>query len=364
MKALTSTLGLAILILVVLVISGAFFVVKETEQAIVTQFKKPVGEPITKAGLHFKIPFIQDVTKIEKRVLGWDGPSAEMPTRDKLYIIVDAFGRWQIADPLQFFLRVRDPRSASSRLDDILGSEMRNTIARHDLVELIRTTKDRTPFVDETLVGTNTPGITLPPIRVGRLKLEEEIYLAAHDKLQEFGIELLDIRFKRINYNPAVAGKIFERMMSERQQIADRFRSEGAGEAAKILGQKEKDLKEIASGAYRKVQGIEGKADAEASTIYAEAYNQTPEAREFYGFLRSLELYRTSFQNDTTMLMSTDSPLLKLLKGETSSIEKESEAAPNPSPLKRPPVEPPPPAPETQSVSPAPDLRLPLPKIE
>lgn len=309
-----------LLVAVALCAWGSFYVVPETEQVIITQFGKPVRGPITQAGLQFKIPLIETVNRVEERVLEWDGPTAEMPTKDKLYIAVDSFARWQIKDAMQFFLRLRDERSALSRLDDILGSETRNTVARHELVELVRTTKGRKAAIDETLVmESGTAAAGLPPIQFGRLALEEEVGKLAHAKLLEFGIELLDVRFKRINYNPAVSAKIFDRMVSERRQIAERFRSEGGGEAAKILGTKERDLKQIESEAYRKVQAIQGKADAEATAIYAQAYNQSVEARAFYSFTRALETYRTAFQRDTTVLLTTEGSFLRFLKGEAPS---------------------------------------------
>jgi membrane protease subunit HflC len=320
MKSCASFIAIGVLVVAVLFLSGVFFIVPETEQVIITQFGKPVGNPIDKAGIHFKVPFIQDVNRIEKRVLGWDGPTAEMPTKDKLYIIVDTFGRWRIKDPMQYFIRLRDERSALSRLDDILGSETRNTVARHELVELIRTTKGRKAAVDDTLVvGSGSVSAGLPPIQFGRIALEREIGDQARAKLSEFGIELLDVRFKRINYNPAVSAKIFDRMVSERRQIAERFRSEGAGEAARIIGTRERDLRAIESEAYRQVQTIQGKADAEATAIYARAYNQSPEAREFYGFTRALETYRGAFRGDTTVVFTTEGSLLRFFKGETPS---------------------------------------------
>ncbi|EDY17072.1 HflC protein [Chthoniobacter flavus Ellin428] len=325
-----SFLILIIVIFVLLTLTGAIFTVQETEQIIITQFGKPVGAPINEAGLHFKVPFIQDVHTIDKRVLQWDGPVAEMPTKDKLYIVVDTFARWRISDPMQFFIRLNDLRRARSRLDDILGSETRNTVARHELVEMIRTTKDRKAAIDDTLAaGGGTTSGGLPPIQFGRVALEKEITEEARGKLAEFGIELLDVRFKRINYNPAVSAKIYSRMMSERQQIAERFRSEGQGEAAKILGNKERDLKEIDSKAYREVQTVEGKADAEATAIYAKAYNQTPEARDLYQFQRTLDTYKTSFQGETTLILSTQSNFLRFLKGPT--------AGPSPTPAPAPP---------------------------
>lgn len=300
--------------LILMGLLGVYYVIPETEQVIITQFGKPVGEPKKAAGLHLKVPFIQEVHRIEKRVLEWDGPSAEMPTKDKLYIVVDTFGRWQISDPLKYLLRLRDERAARSRLDDILGSEMRNTIARHDLVEVVRTTKGRTPSKD-AVIGEGAVRNMLPAIQLGRVTLEKEVFDAAKPKLEEFGIELLDVQFKRIDYNPTVATKIFERMTSERMQIAERFRSEGAGEAAKIMGNKERELRRIESEAYREVQGIHGRADAEATAIYAAAYNKTQESREFYEFIRTLETYKAGFDKDTTAVLTTQSGLLRFLKG-------------------------------------------------
>ncbi len=334
MKSPFASAGLIVIaVIALLFISGAFFIVSETEQVIVTQFGKPVGEPITTAGVHFKTPFIQDVNRFEKRVLEWDGPVAEMPTKDKLYLVVDTFGRWRISDPTRYFIRLRDERSAQSRLDDILGSETRNTVARHELVELIRTTKDRKAAIDDTLVvGSGSVATGLPPIQFGRVALEKEIADQARPKLAEFGIELLDVRFKRINYNPAVSAKIFDRMTSERMQIADYYISQGKGEAAKILGTKERDLKQIDSEAFRKVQTIQGKADAEATAIYAAAYNQSPQAREFYEFTRVLETYRTSFTTDTTLVLSTQGSFLRFLKGATPVTPPVQATAPLPPP--------------------------------
>lgn len=311
--------GGAVLLLVALVIvaNSALYIVKETEQVIITQFGKIKGEPITQAGLHFKTPFIEQVNRIEKRILEWDGQRVEMPTRDKLYISVDTFGRWQIEDPEQYFLRLKDERSAQSRLDDILGSETRNAIAKHDLIEVIRTTKDREPQKDELLeegLGELGGAIgVLHPIRKGRTLIEQEIQDAAREKLAEFGIRLLDVRFKRINYNPSVVKKIYDRMISERQQIASRFRSEGEGEAAKILGDRERDLNVIQSEAYLRIQEIRGEADARATEIYALAYDQSPEARELYDFLKSMETYRKVIDTDSTLLFSTDSELFRFL---------------------------------------------------
>ncbi|MEM8997791.1 MAG: protease modulator HflC [Acidobacteriota bacterium] len=317
-NAIRFVVGVAVVI-GLMVVSGAFYTINETEQVIITQFGKPIGEPVTDAGLHLKLPFVQEVNRIDKRILEWDGSRTEMPTRDKLYISVDTFGRWRITDPLEYFRRLRDERSAQSRLDDILGSETRNAIAKHDLVEVIRTTKDREPTLDETFEEivedtTSSSFGVLQPIRKGRKLIESEIMQAAKEKLAEFGIELLDVRFKRINYNPSVVEKIYERMISERQQIASRFRSEGEGEAAKILGDKQRDLSVIESESYRRVQEIRGEADAKATKIYADAFNQSRDSREFYAFLKTMETYESVIDKDSTLLFSTSGELFRYLK--------------------------------------------------
>ena len=240
-----------------------------------------------------------------------------MPTKDKTYILVDTFARWRIADSLEYFRRLRDERSALSRLDDILGSETRNAIARHELIEVIRTTKDRIPAQADTLTSEGRTGKVgvLRSIRKGRSVLEQEILEASKGKLAGFGIELLDIRFKRINYNDSVRKRIYERMISERLQIAELFRSEGQGEAAKVLGNMQRDLKEIESTAYRQVQGIKGTADAKATDIYARAYNQSPESADFYEFFRTMEIYADVLAGDNTLILSTNSDLFRFLKG-------------------------------------------------
>src|ERR1700751_3564234 len=304
---------ISVVLVLLLVLSGAFYVVNQTEQAIITQFGQPIGNPVTEPGLHFKIPFTQSVNILDKRFLEWDGAPVAIPTRDKTYIRVDTFARWRIDDPKTYFVRLHDERSAQSRLEDILGSETRNSIAKHDLIEIVRTDKNRQPLHDETLKGgpTGTIGL-LPPIQFGRQKIEDEIKTAAIQKLAEFGIAVLDFRIKRVNYNPDVLARIYQRMISERLQIAQRFRSEGEGESARIAGQRERDLNEIQSNAYRKVQKI--RADAKASEIYARAYTQDPQAAEFYAFLKTLETYHTIFTRDSTLVLSTDSEIFALLK--------------------------------------------------
>lgn len=303
------------------VLAGVLFIsvytVNQTEQVIITQFGRPVGEPIINPGLHFKIPFIQQVNRFDNRYLAWDGPMVEMSTKDKTYVQVDTFARWRITDPMQYYLRLRDERSAQSRLEDILGSETRTAIAKHELIETVRIDKNRQPQQDESLIGRTTGEGTLGvlrPIRFGRLEIEKSVFDAAAPKLAEFGIELLDVRFKRINYNPEVLERIYQRMISERLQIAQRFRSEGEGEAARIYGKKERDINEIKSTAYKRVQEIRGEADAKATEIYAKAYTQKPEAAEFYRFLKSMETYRKVIGNKATIVLSTDSELFALLK--------------------------------------------------
>jgi len=301
----------AALVLLALYLSA--YTVDQTEQVIVTQFGRPVGEPITEPGLHFKLPFVQQVNRFDKRYLAWDGPMVEMSTKDKTYIQVDTFARWRITDAMRYYLRLRDERSAQSRLEDILGSETRTAIARHELIEVVRSDKERQPLRDEGLAA-QLPEVGLRPIRVGRQQIEKDVFESAAPKLAEFGIELLDVRFKRLNYNPEVLERIHQRMISERLQIAQRFRSEGEGEAARIAGNKERDINEIASTAYKRVQEIVGEADAKATEIYAKAYTQRPEAAEFYRFLKSMETYRRIIDRDATIVLSTRSDLFSLLK--------------------------------------------------
>jgi modulator of FtsH protease HflC len=326
----------AVALVLFLILSGAFYTVDQTEQVIITQFGQPVGDPITEPGLHFKIPFVQSVNSLDKRFLEWDGAPVAIPTRDKTYIHVNTFARWRIEDPKLYFVRLHDERSAQSRLEDILGSETRNSIAKHDLIEIVRTDKNRQPLRDETLKGgpTGTIGV-LPPIEFGRLKIEEEIKAAATQKLAEFGIAVLDFRIKRVNYNPDVLDRIYQRMISERLQIAQRFRSEGEGQSARIAGQRERDLNEIQSNAYRRVQEIRGQADAKATEIYARAYTQNPQAAEFYAFLKTLETYHKIFSKDSTLVLSTDSDIFALLKHAAtkttgSPIPVETPAKPSP----------------------------------
>jgi membrane protease subunit HflC len=326
-KYLAGFFTLIVVAIGLIVLSGAAYTVNMREQVVITQFGDPKGDPVTEAGLKFKVPFIQKVNSFDKRILPWDGPVSPMPTKEKTNILVDTYARWQISDPLTFFQRLTDERRAVSRLNDILGSETRNTVAKHELIEVIRTTQGRVPEQAEVIVEGDATGVVgvLPPISRGRSALESDIYETSKVKLEEFGIKLLDIRFKRVNYNQTVERQIYQRMISERKQIADRFRSEGAGEAAKILGKMEKELNTIESEAYKQVQTIMGEADAQATEIYASAYNQSPEAAEFYEFSKTMELYPEIIGGKSTVVLSTDSDLFKYLKAMQIQDSKEEE---------------------------------------
>jgi membrane protease subunit HflC len=301
-----------VLLLALILIFSATFIVTETEQVIVTRFGKPVHEPITSPGIKFKWPFIDEANFFEKRFLEWDGAPNQVPTKDKRFIWIDAYARWRIADPLLFFQRCRDERSAQSRLDDILDGETRNAVANHDLDEVVRST-NRTPAFDPEVSGSEEAD-TLKVIRTGREKITREILAAAAGRVKDLGIELLDLRLKRIDYVEEVREKVYDRMISERKRIADRFRSEGQGEASKILGEKERELKQITSTAYRQSQEIIGKADAEATKIYANAYNRNDETREFYRFLKTMESYDSTFTATDWLIISSKSDFFKYLK--------------------------------------------------
>ncbi len=323
MNTITRVAILVVLGVGTYVFMSSVYTVSEVEQAIITQFGEPVGAPVTAAGLKVKVPFIQDVNLIDKRVLEWDGNPSDMPTKDKLYVSVDLFARWRIVDPLQYFLRLHDERSAQSRLDDVLGSETRNAVAKHELIEIVRTTKERVPLRDAVVadVGRELDVGSLVPIQKGRKLVEREIFAEAAEKVRVFGIELLDIRFKRINYNESVRPKIYDRMISERRQIAERFLSEGNGEAARIRGNRVRDLSKIQSEAYRQVEEVRGAADAKATEIYAKAYNQSPEAVAFYEFTRTMQSYKSIIAENTTLVLSTGSDLFKFLKGMTPDAD-------------------------------------------
>jgi modulator of FtsH protease HflC len=306
------------------------YVVSETEQVVITQFGDlNVTDPVTEPGLHFKLPFVWKINRIEKRFLPWDGPPIEISTKKKDYLIVDTFARWRISDPKLYFTKLRDERSARSRLNDILGSETRNAVAQHEIIEIIRTTKDRVPARDENLIELNEHnGSVFTDLSFGREDVEGQIFETAAPKLKKLGIELLDIRFKRINYNETVRREIYGSMISERQEIAARYRFEGDGEAARIEGEKERQLAVVASEAYRTVEEVRGKADANATAIYAKAFNKTPEAAEFYAFLQTLETYKLILDRQSSLILTTDSPLFKLFKSLNAEVEEVAEPAP------------------------------------
>jgi membrane protease subunit HflC len=307
-------IGVLIVVGLILLFSSAF-VVNETEQVVITQFGKPVGHAIVDPGIHFKLPIVQEANFFDKRFLAWDGDPNQIPTKDKRFIWVDCYARWRITDPLLFFQRVRDERGAKTRLDDILDGETRNAVANHNLVEIIRST-NRKLEVSEDLDEVMDSEINLH-IQHGRDKITRLIIKAAAPRLEVLGIELLDLRFKRINYVEEVQKKIYERMITERKRIADKFRAEGQGEAAKILGDKERDLKKIRSEAYRQAQEIRGKGDAEATRIYAAAYNQSPESRDFYQFLKTMDTYKTTLADKDWLVLSTKGDFFKFLQNKS-----------------------------------------------
>jgi membrane protease subunit HflC len=275
---------------------------------IITQFGQPIGAPHTDPGLHVKVPFIQHVNSFDKRWLEWDGDPNQIPTRDKKYIWVDTYSRWRVVDPLKFFQSVRDERGAQSRLDDIVDGETRNVIANHDLIEVVRITNRK--FTESDEISDLEGGQGNADISVGRDGITREILRKASAITHSFGIDLKDVRIKRIGYVTDVQQKVYERMISERRRIAERSRSEGFGKSAEIRGQKERELKGIQSEAYKKAQDLMGKADASASRIYADAYSRDP---EFYQFLKTMETYRNTVNADSTFLLSTDGEFFKYL---------------------------------------------------
>ncbi len=304
----STVLKLVAALVVLILWSASTYLVSETDQVIITQFGQPRGNPVVDPGLHFKLPFIQRVNSFEKRFLEWDGSPNQMPTKDKRFIWVDMYARWRITDPLKFFQRLRDERGAQSRLDDILDGETRNAVASYDLIELVRTS-NRPP--DDIPIESEEDRIVLEQIAMGRRAIAASILAAAQARTSDLGIEVLDIRVKRINYVDEVAKDVYARMIAERRRIAERFRSEGEGEAARIQGERQRDLQRIQSEAYRLAQEIRGKADAEATAIYAEAYGRDP---EFYAFFKSLETYERVIDGKTYFVLGTDADLLRYLR--------------------------------------------------
>ncbi|TET73820.1 MAG: protease modulator HflC [Candidatus Aminicenantes bacterium] len=299
----------AVVFVAAIVLFSSFYIVSEMNQVIITQFGEPIGEAITSPGLHMKVPFIQKTNFFEKRWLEWDGDANEIPTKDKKYIWVDTYARWRISEPLTFFQRVRDERGAHSRIDDIIDGETRNAVANFDLIEIVRSSNREFEITEE--IAILDIASIIPEIETGREKIAQIILEKASLVTPEIGIELKDVKIKRINYIEDVQRKVFDRMIAERQRIAAKYRSEGDGKSAEIRGQKERELKRITSEAYRKAQELKGKADAESTKIYAQAYNLDP---EFYQFMKTLEVYLTIMDNQTSLILSTDAEFLKYLK--------------------------------------------------
>lgn len=302
---------IAAIVLSLIVIGSGFYILDETQQAIVTQFGRPVGEPRTEPGLNFKVPFIQKVQFFDKRYLEWDGDPNQVPTKDKRFIHVDTYARWEITDPLQFFIRLRDERSAQSRLDDILDGETRIAVAGHDLLEIVRSTNREPEIVEDFMEELEN----LEDINVGRDVIEALILEKANERTVDLGIRILDFRFKRMNYVEEVRNRVYDRMISERNRIADQFRSEGQGEARKILGNKERDLAQIQSEALREAEKIRGRADAEATDIYASAFNRNRQTRELYDFLRTMESFEKALDDKTTLIITTNSEFYRYIQG-------------------------------------------------
>ncbi len=300
-----------ILIIIVLIVAAqGTYVVEEYEQVVITQFGKPVGKAVTQPGLYFKVPFIQKTNFFEKRYVEWDGDPNQVPTKDKKFIFIDAYARWQITDPLKFYIRMKDESGAQTRIDDILDGETRNFIAKNNLEEVVRSS-NRTPLVSDSTLGISD---SLTKIYTGRQEIQDAILKAANDETEDLGIAILDFRFKRINYVQEVREQVYARMKSERFRIAEKFRSEGQGEASRINGERDNELKTIQSEAFKTAEEIKGKADAEAAAIYAAAYNQSFQAKELYAFIKSMETFEKTFDGKTSVILSTDSELYKYLK--------------------------------------------------
>lgn len=299
------------IIVILLVLSGGVYTVDETKQVVVTQFGKLVGEPIRTPGLKFKIPFIQNVNYFPKNLQEWDGDPGQIPTLDKTFIVVDTFARWKIVDPLKFFQTVNNMTGAQSRLDDIIDAAVRNFITSYPLLETVRKS-DRELDTFELGLEDIRDKRDLGTVKIGRQKIAKGIMEQARPKLAKFGIEVVDVKIKRVNYVEQVQRSVFARMVAEREQIAEKFRSEGKGEARKIEGDKVKELKRINSGAYKKAQELMGKADATATKIYADAYGMDP---DFYSFVKTLEIYGQTLDKESSVVLSTDSEFFQYLKG-------------------------------------------------
>ncbi len=309
---LGSWLGLVIFLWLCLFVAiNAFYVVDETEQVVITQFGKPIGRPITEAGLHMKLPFIQQVNSFDRRVLEWDGDADQIPTKDKRYIWVDTTARWKISDALKFYKSVQDTRNAQSRLDDIIDSVVRTEINNSRLIEIVRTTNR---VLDEARAGKDDVRFSKSErISRGREEIRQKIFQEAKTMVADLGIELIDVQIKRVNYVEEVRRKVYERMKAERKRAAEEYRSQGRGEQAKIQGQMERELKQIRSQAYKEAEEIKGEAEAKALKIYADAYSK---GAEFYDFIKSLDTYKKIADTNTTLILTTSSEYLKFFNSD------------------------------------------------
>ena len=303
-----SVLITVFIFVIVLIFGGAFYIVNESEQVVITQFGKPVGSPITTPGLKLKKPFLETANYFDKRFIAWDGEPKQVSTRDKRFININTYARWRISDPLQYAKRLFDESKALTRLGSVLEGATQNAIANHDLIELVRSSNRDYVSAQENSDEKSNKEKAI--IKSGRDEITKEILALAKESTKDLGIEILDFKFKRINYVPEVRQKVYERMISERKRIAEEFRSQGAGESARINGQKDRDLKEITSDAYRRSQEIKGRADGEAANIYAGAYNKNP---SFYRFMRTMEIYKETLDDETVLVLSTEGEFLKFL---------------------------------------------------
>jgi membrane protease subunit HflC len=301
-----------ILLAAVVLIYNAAYTVDETQQVVITQFGRIVGEPKKDPGLKFKVPFIQNANFFPKNLQDWDGDPGQIPTLDKTFIWVDVFARWKIVDPIKFFQTVNNQINAIGKLNDIIDPAVRNFITSHRLIEAVRKSNRELDTTEIGLEEEKSAPRSYYTVTIGREKITQGILLQAQPKMAQFGIELVDVKIKRINYVEEVQKSVYGRMIAERKQIAEKFRSEGKGEAQKILGEKDRDLKRISSEAYRTAQELKGKADAEATMIYAESYGVDP---EFYSFVQTLEIYAEALDDKNTLVLSTDSEFLKYFKG-------------------------------------------------
>lgn len=316
-----SSIGLivgVVIVVILILIGNPFYTVYEHQQVVITQFGKPVGKPVVDSGLHIKMPFIQKVNYFEKRILEWDGYPGQIPTRDKKYISVDATARWRIIDALRFFKTVNDERGGQAALDDVMDSAVRKSVNTHDLLSIVRSSnrileEERS---EDSQIGGFSETRELESIRIGRDKIRKEILTNA-DKLNRYGIELIDVRIKRVNYIEDVRRKVYDRMITERKRAAEQYRSEGRGIRAEVEGRTEKELKQILSDAYKESQTVKGEADAKSTKIFADAYNKDP---EFFAFLKTLETYHKTVDKETTIILTTDGEYYQYLKETTPRL--------------------------------------------